>query len=67
MDLDDKSFKTEFWRWFDNIAPKERKKFQEYPADMAELFFYNKYYSKGIDPFNSLVAKPELKNNAKNI
>jgi hypothetical protein len=57
MNFDDPLFKSEFWRWFDNISPAERKKFKEYPADMAEIFFYNKYFSKGIDPFEGQVAK----------
>ena len=57
MNFDDPHFKSEFWRWFDNISPAERKKFKEYPSDMAELFFYNKYFSKGIDPFEGQVAK----------
>jgi hypothetical protein len=48
MNFDDPHFKSEFWRWFDNITPAERKKFKEYSADMAELYFYNKYFSKGL-------------------
>jgi len=56
MNLDDPHFKSEFWHWFDNITPAERKKFKEYKADMAELFFYNKYFSKGIHPFEDKVA-----------
>jgi len=50
MNLDDPIFKTLFWQWFDSLTKQERKKFQEYPADMAELFYYNKYFSKGINP-----------------
>jgi hypothetical protein len=50
MNLDDPVFKTLFWQWFDSLTKQERKKFQEYPADMAELFYYNKYFSKGINP-----------------
>lgn len=57
MNFDDPHFKSEFWRWFDNISPAERKKFKECSADMAELFFYNKYFSKGIDPFEGQVAQ----------
>ena len=57
MNFDDPHFKSEFWRWFDNISPAERKKFKEYSADMAELFFYNKYFSKGIDTFEGQVAQ----------
>ena len=58
MNFDDPHFKSEFWRWFDNISPAERKKFKEYPADMAELYFYNKYFSKEIDFFEDQVAQP---------
>ena len=57
MNFDDLHFKNEFWNWFDNISPAERKKFKEYNSDMAELYFYNKYYSKGIDPFDDQVAQ----------
>ena len=55
MIFEDPHFKSEFWRWFDNISPAERKKFKEYPSDMAELFFYNKYYSKNVDPFETQI------------
>lgn len=44
--MDTKKFKKAFWEWFDSISPRERKKFQEYPADMAELYFYNKIWSR---------------------
>ena len=46
MVLDTPEFKKEFWEWFDSLPKQERRKFQEYPADMAELYFYNKIYSK---------------------
>lgn len=46
MIFDDVDFKKEFWKWFDSISKQERERFQEYPADMAELYFYNKFYSK---------------------
>lgn len=39
-------FKKAFWYWFDSLPPSERKKFYEYPSDMAELFFYNKVFRK---------------------
>jgi len=44
MIFDDPEFKQEFWRWFDSISSKEKQKFHDYPADMAELYFYNKIY-----------------------
>jgi hypothetical protein len=44
MELDDPRFKKEFWDWFDSISSQERRKFQEYNLDMAELYFYNKIY-----------------------
>ena len=50
MNFDDPIFKKLFWEWFDSLSKTERKKFHEYPADMAELFYYNKYFSKGINP-----------------
>ena len=46
MELEKSEFKKEFWKWFDSLPKKEREKFQEYPADMAEKYFYNKIYSK---------------------
>ena len=45
MDIfDTPEFKKAFWEWFDNLPTKEREKFQNYPADMAELNFYNRFY-----------------------
>ena len=38
-----------FWEWFDNIELSERKKFQYYPSNMADLYFYNKYYKKLLE------------------
>jgi hypothetical protein len=57
MNLLDKNFKAQFWDWFDELPKIEKDKFLYYNSDMAELFFYNKYYSKGIDPFNDQVAQ----------
>lgn len=56
MDFDNPDFKVKFWEWFDRLPRPERKKFQEYPSDMAELFFYNKYYSRGIDASGNMPA-----------
>lgn len=40
-------FKKAFWDWWDNQTTKEfRKKFSEYPSDMATLYFYNKIYKR---------------------
>ena len=44
--IDTPEFKKEFWEWFDSLPKQKRKEFQEYPADMAELYFWNKIYSK---------------------
>jgi hypothetical protein len=44
--IKDKHFLKEFWEWFDLLSQSERKKFLEYHSDMAEIFFYNKIYSK---------------------
>ena len=41
---EDEKFKKAFWEWFDNLPKKEKKKFQEYPSDMATIYFYNKIY-----------------------
>ena len=42
--FDTPEFKEAFWKWFDDLPKEERRKFQEYPADMAELNFYNRVY-----------------------
>ena len=48
MDIDkaltSEHFKKLFWKWFDSLSTKEREKFQTYPVDMAEIFYYNKHY-----------------------
>ena len=41
-----KAFEVAFWKWFDSLHPSMRKKFNEYPADMAEIYFYNAVWSK---------------------
>jgi len=43
-----KAFKVAFWKWFDSLHPSMRKKFNEYPADMAEIYFYNAVWSRNI-------------------
>lgn len=49
MDIfDNKKFKKAFWEWFDSLSPEERKRFQEYPADMAELNFYNRVWKNQL-------------------
>jgi len=39
-------FKKQFWDWFDTLTLAEKIKFWYYGADMAELNFYNRVYSK---------------------
>lgn len=47
IDLDrDKSFNKEFWKWFDSLNKDEKNRFWYYSADMAKIYFYNKYYVK---------------------
>ena len=46
MNFNDSYFQTMFWEWFDNLDECERHKFQYYPSNMADLYFYNKYYRK---------------------
>lgn len=46
MEFDNPEFKKAFWEWFDSLPKLERKRFQDYPADMAELNFYNRIYSR---------------------
>jgi len=47
--FDTPEFKKAFWEWFDALPRQERKRFQDYPADMAELNFYNRVYKNLID------------------
>ncbi len=47
--FDTPEFKKAFWKWFDALPRQERKRFQDYPADMAELNFYNRVYKNLID------------------
>jgi hypothetical protein len=51
--FDTPQFKKAFWEWFDALPTHERKRFQEYPADMAELNFYNRVYKNTIDNTDS--------------
>jgi hypothetical protein len=44
FDFKDPKFKKMFWEWFDGLHRVDRMKFQYYPADTAELYFYNKVY-----------------------
>lgn len=43
-EFDKPEFKEAFWKWFDSLPCEERRKFQNYTADMAELNFYNRVY-----------------------
>jgi hypothetical protein len=51
--FDTPEFKKAFWKWFDALPRQERKRFQDYPADMAELNFYNRVYKNSIDSRDS--------------
>ena len=44
--MNTKEFKKAFWYWYDRLSPEEREKFYSYKSDMAELYFYNKVFSK---------------------
>lgn len=44
--FNNEDFKKAFWQWFDNLPKQEREKFKNYQADMAELYFYNKIWSR---------------------
>lgn len=39
-----KKFKLQFWKWFDSLPHSEKAKFWYFKDDMAETFFYFKYY-----------------------
>ena len=43
-DMETEDFKKEFWKWFDSLSKEERKKFNEYPSDMAPLNYYNRVW-----------------------
>jgi len=51
--FDTPEFKKAFWAWFDDLPKQERKRFQDYPADLAELNFYNRVYKNRIDNHDS--------------
>lgn len=44
----DPKFKKAFWNWFDNLTTEERARFQNFPIDTSEIYFYNKIYNKGV-------------------
>lgn len=45
-EIESPTFKEEFWAWFDSLPELEKKKFWYYGSDMAEIFYYNKFFSK---------------------
>lgn len=45
-DFDSQDFNKLFWEWFDSIPRADRKRFQEHSADMAKIYYYNKFYRK---------------------
>lgn len=45
-DLNSSEFNKLFWEWFDSIPRADRKRFQEHSADMAKIYYYNKFYRK---------------------
>lgn len=45
-DEEKKIFKAEFWIWFDSISFSDKERFWYFKEDMAEIFFYNKFYSQ---------------------
>jgi hypothetical protein len=45
-EIESPTFKEEFWAWFDTLPVLEKQKFWYYGSDMAELFYYNKIYSR---------------------
>lgn len=47
--FNDPDFKKKFWNWFDSLSTSERQKYQFYPLDLSELYFYNKVYEERID------------------
>ncbi len=44
--MESPEFKKEFWAWFDDLPQAEKDKFNYYSSNMAELFYYNKFFSK---------------------
>lgn len=45
-EIESPTFKKEFWAWFDTLPETEKSKFWYYGSDMAEIYFYNKIYSR---------------------
>ena len=42
----DPAFNSAFWKWFDSLNKDEKNRFWYLSADMAKIYFYNKFYSK---------------------
>lgn len=45
-EMEKEDFSIAFWEWFDSLARVEKERFWNYGADMAKIYFYNKYWVK---------------------
>jgi hypothetical protein len=64
-DIGTDDFRKAFWEWFDSIPAQERLKFKNYPSDMADLFFYNKFWKQRTNASVSPLATNQEKGNWK--
>jgi hypothetical protein len=48
--LDNKSFKEEFWVWWDKQPKEFRDLYNYHKSDMSMLYYYNKIYVKKKGP-----------------
>ena len=42
----DVGFVEKFWEWFDSLPKPEKERFWYYKDDMAEIYFYNKFWNR---------------------
>jgi len=48
-DIDhDPEFIKAFWNWFDSLSIEQKEFYWNLKADMAKIYFYNKFYKSSI-------------------
>jgi hypothetical protein len=43
-EIETETFNKHFWEWFDHQTKSEKDKFNYFKADMAKIYFYNKFW-----------------------
>jgi alanine-alpha-ketoisovalerate/valine-pyruvate aminotransferase len=52
IDKDPKFIKA-FWQWFDSLPVDKKEFYWNLKADMAKIYFYNKFYLKMVKDADS--------------